>query len=323
MKIVVLDGHTLNPGDLSWDELESLGECSIHDRTSPADVVQRAANAEIVLTNKTPLTRESIEALPNLKYIGVLATGYNIVDVKAARARGIPVTNVPDYGTRSVAQHTMALILEMAHHAGHHAQSVRDGRWTGSQDFCFWDYPLIELDGLTLGIIGYGKIGRAVAGLAAAFGMNVLVHSRTTPVAEVAVAPDFVDLEKVLRESDVITLHCPLTPETERLVDAKRLELMKPAAFLINTSRGGLIDERALAAALDSGRIAGAAVDVLSSEPPSSDNPLLRAKNCIVTPHIAWATRAARSSLMRVAVANARAFLNGNPHNVANQCIGL
>ena len=316
MRIVVLDGFTLNPGDLSWDELRLLGDCEVHDRSAPADVVKRAADADIVLTNKTVLTREQILALPRLKYIGVLATGCNIVDVAAARERNIPVSNVPTYGTRSVAQHTFALLLELTQHAGHHAQTVRDGRWTKSPDFCYWDYSLVELDGLTLGIVGLGRIGTAVAELALAFRMNVLAAGSTARPSPPGL--EFVELETLFRQSDIVSLHCPLTPQTRNLVNAARLALMKPTAFLLNTSRGPLVDEPALASALDSGRIAGAALDVLSVEPPPADNPLLRATNCIVTPHIAWATRAARSRLMQIAVANVRAFLNGKPANVVN-----
>ena len=316
MRIVVLDGFTLNPGDLTWNDLHSLGDCAIHERTPPQDVVPRAADAEIVLTNKAALTREQIQTLPKLKYIGVLATGYDIVDVAAARERNIPVTNVPTYGTRSVAQHTLALLLELTQHVGHHARTVRDGRWTKSPDFCYWDYPLVELDGLTMGVVGFGRIGRTVAALATAFGMKVLAASSTSRRDPSGVP--FVDLETLFRQSDVVSLHCPLTEQTKNLVNQERLALMKPTAFLLNTSRGPLIDERALAEALDADRIAGAAVDVLSVEPPPADHPLLRARNCMVTPHIAWATRAARSRLMQVAVTNVRAFLLGKPQNVVN-----
>ena len=314
MNVVVLDGHTLNPGDLSWGELQSLGECRIYDRTPPDEVVKGAADAEIVLTNKTVLTREQIHSLPKLRYIGVLATGYNIVDIAAAREGNIPVTNVPTYGTRSVAQHTLALLLELTQHVGHHARTVRDGRWTNCPDFCYWDYPLIELDGLTMGIVGLGRIGGAVAELAKAFRLNLLATSSTPGQSSPGI--QFVELESLFRQSDVVSLHCPLTPRTNNLVNAKRLALMKPTAFLLNTSRGGLVEEQALADALNSGRIAGAAVDVLSLEPPPADNPLLRAKNCLVTPHIAWATRAARSRLLATAVANVRAFLDGRAQNV-------
>lgn len=315
MNIVVLDGFALNPGDLSWAKLEELGRCVVYDRTSESRILSRAAGAEIVLTNKTPLRDEHLRQLPALRYIGVLATGYNVVDVEAARARGVTVTNVPAYSTRSVAQLTFALLLELTLHVGHHAQTVREGKWTASPDFCYWDFPLIELDQLTMGIIGFGRIGRAVAELARAFGMKVLVHSRTKP-DPLPAGVDFADLEPLFRKSDVITLHCPLTPATERLVNAERLGWMKPGAFLLNTSRGPLVDEQALADALNSGAIAGAGLDVLSKEPPSASNPLLSARNCLITPHFAWATRAARERLMAIAVANVRAFVAGRPQNV-------
>lgn len=317
MNIVVLDGFTLNPGDLSWDELKSFGTCEIYDRTSQAEVVPRAAAAEIVLTNKTALTREHIKNLPKLKYIGVLATGYNIVDVAASREQNIPVANIPTYGTRSVAQMTLALLLELTQHVGHHAQTVRDGGWAKSLDFCYWDFSLVELDRLTIGLVGYGRIGRAVGELAAAFGMRVISYAPRSP-KEISSHVQFVGLDDLFVRSDVISLHCPLTPETKHLVNAERLAQMKRTAFLINTSRGPLIDEQALADALNEERIAGAALDVLAVEPPRPDNPLLNAKNCIVTPHIAWATRAARARLMETAVANVRAFLNGQLQNVVN-----
>ena len=307
MNIVVLDGYTLNPGDLSWDALRELGSCEIYDRSAPDEIVPRSTSAEIVLTNKVKLNGEYISSVPTLKYIGVTATGYNIVDVAAARERKVIVTNVPTYGTQSVAQMTFALLLELTQHVGHHAQTVREGRWTRSPDFCYWDYPLIELDGLTLGIIGFGRIGKMVGQLAEAFGMKVLTYSRKQPVAE---------METLFRRSDIISLHCPLTPQTEHLVNEKRLAWMKPTAFLLNTSRGPLIDESALAKALNEGRIAGAGLDVLAVEPPTADNPLLRAKNCLITPHIAWATRAARSRLMEAVVENVRAFLAGESKNV-------
>lgn len=317
MKIVVLDGFTLNPGDLDWAGLRALGDCEIHDRTAPDEIVPRAADAEIILTNKTVLNRATLAALPKLKYIGVLATGINVVDAVAARERGIPVTNVPDYGTRSVAQLTFALLLELAHHAGHHAQTVREGRWSRCADFCYWDFPLLELDGLTMGLVGFGRIGRAVSQLAAAFGMKVLVHSRCAP-ENLPPGVRFVGLEELFRSSDVVSLHCPLTPETKQLVNVERLAWMKHTAFLINTSRGPLVDEAALADALNAGKISGAALDVLSVEPPPASNPLLTAKNCLITPHLAWATRAARARLMRIAVANVAAFLAGTPENVVN-----
>ena len=317
MNIVVLDGYTLNPGDLSWDALKQFGSCVIHDRTPSQQIFERARDAEVVFTNKVVLNRDTILALPKLKYIGVLATGYNVVDIAAAKERGIPVTNIPDYGTHSVAQHTFALLLELTQHAGHHAQTVRDGRWAAGADFCYWDSPLVELHGLTFGVIGFGKIGRAVAKLADAFGMKVLAHNRSQP-KELPPHFEFVPLDELLARSDVVSLHCPLTPDNKQFINAVRLARMKPTAFLLNTSRGPLLDEQAVAEALNSGRIAGAAVDVLSVEPPKADNPLLAAKNCLVTPHIAWATRAARSRLMDIAVENIRAFLAGTPRNVVN-----
>jgi len=314
MKIVVLDGYTLNPGDLGWDELEALASCEVFDRTPADQVVARAKDAEIVLTNKTVLDAKILRQLPRLRYIGVLATGYNIVDVEAARERRIPVTNVPTYGTPSVAQMVFAHLLELTLHVAHHAQTVRDGRWSKSPDFCYWDFPLIELKGLTMGIVGYGRIGRETGAVARAFGMEVLAVELSPKPGEA----EFVSLDDLFRRSDVVSLHCPLTPETERLVNARRLSLMKKTAFLINTSRGPVVDEQALADALNSGRIAGAGLDVLAVEPPSPDNPLLRAKNCQVTPHIAWATRGARERLMRTAVENVRLFLAGKPQNVVN-----
>ena len=317
MKIVVLDGYTLNPGDLRWDELKSLGDCEIFDRTAPAEVVGRSTGADILLTNKTVLSRETLGQLPALKFITVMATGYNIVDVAAARERNIPVSNVPAYGTKSVAQMSMALLLELAHHAGHHSRTASEGRWAKCPDYCYWDFPLIELDGLTMGIVGFGRIGQATAELAAAFGMRILVHTRTAPKMLPAQF-EFVSLEKLFRESDVVSLHCPLTPETNRLINAERLSWMKPSAFLLNTSRGGLIDEAALAEALNAGRLAAAGLDVLSVEPPKDGNALLQARNCVVTPHIAWASRAARLRLLQATVENTRAFIGGAARNVVN-----
>jgi glycerate dehydrogenase len=316
MTMCVLDGFTLNPGDLSWDELRQLGPCEIHDRTPAAEIMARAANAEIVLANKTPLRRETIAVLPKLKYIGVLATGTNVVDLVAARERGIPVTNIPAYGSRSVAQATIALLLELTNRVGHHAQRVREGAWARAKDWCFWDSPLVELDGLTMGIVGFGRIGAAVADIAHALGMNIIVYSPSQKTAPLFVK--FVDLETLFRTSDVVSLHCPQTPQTQKLVNAERLALMKPTAFLLNTSRGPLVDEVALAKALNTDRIAGAGLDVLSAEPPPVNDLLLQAKNCIITPHNAWGTRAARSRLMNIAVENVRSFLNGKPQNVVN-----
>ena len=317
MHIVVLDGYTLNPGDLSWDELKGLGTCEVFDRTPPEEVVPRALDAQLVLVNKVVLAREVIRQLPKLRYIGVLATGHNVVDGQAARERGIPLTNVPTYGTQSVAQMVFAHLLNLTQHVGHHGRTVAEGRWAACEDFCYWDYPLVELAGLTMGVVGFGRIGRATAGLALAFGMEVLACDPVVP-ADVPEGVEIVELEAIFRRSDVVSLHCPLTPETQQLVDQDRLASMKTSAFLINTSRGPLVDEQALAAALGSGGIAGAGLDVLSVEPPPPDNPLLRAKNCFVTPHIAWATRAARERLLGTVVENLSAFLEGRPQNVVN-----
>jgi glycerate dehydrogenase len=302
---------------LSWQGLESLGPCRVFERTPAELVIQRAAHAEIVLTNKTVLDARTIAALPRLRYVGVLATGYNVVDLTAARSRAIPVTNVPAYSTPSVAQLTFALLLELTHQVGMHSAGVRAGRWSRSPDFCYWETPLIELSGLTLGLVGFGHVGRAVARIARGFEMRLLVHTRTRP----EMAPDgleFASLNRLLCESDVVSLHCPLTDATRHLINAAALSRMRPSAFLINTGRGPLLDEVALAAALNSGRLAGAAVDVLSTEPPAADNPLLTARNCIITPHLGWATRAARQRLLNSAVANVRAFLEGRPVNVVN-----
>ncbi|MCX6934996.1 MAG: D-2-hydroxyacid dehydrogenase [Verrucomicrobia bacterium] len=317
MKTVILDAYTCNPGDLSWDEFQAFGPCEVYDRTHCSEVVDRACDAEIVLTNKTVLNRETLESLPKLRYIGTLATGYNVVDVKTARERGIPVCNIPEYGTANVAQSTFALLLELTNRSGHHAGTVRAGRWCAAEDFCYWDFPLIELQGLKMGLVGAGRIGQAVAKIARAFGMEVIAFDRFPPKQ----LPDDIrltDLETLFRESDVVTLHCPLSSENMELVNAARLQLMKPSAFLINTSRGGLVNELDLARALDEGRLAGAGLDVLSVEPPVSDNPLLKAKNCLITPHIAWATRSARGRLIHTAVENVKAFVEGRPTNVVN-----
>ena len=266
MNIVVLDGFTLNPGDISWAELQALGDCEIYERTAAGDVIRRAAEAEILLTNKTELTSQQFQSLPQLKYIGITATGTNVVDLAAARERNILVSNVPAYGTRSVAQTTLALLLELTQHAGHHSQTVRESRWSHHPDWCYWDKPLIELDGLVLGIVGYGRIGQAVSTLGRAFGMSVLAYTRNNSVGSAFV--NFIDLETLFRESDVVSLHCPLSIETKNLVNEERLSWMKPTAFLLNTSRGQLIAEQALADALNAGRIAGAGLDVLAIEPP-------------------------------------------------------
>jgi glycerate dehydrogenase len=315
MNIVVLDGYTLNPGDLSWTALQSLGNCHIYDRTPASEVVQRAVEAEIVFTNKTVLDRAIIAQLPKLQYIGVLATGYNVVDIEAARERHIPVTNVPAYSTKSVAQMVFALLLEMTRHVGRHSEGIRAKRWSHNTDFCYWDKPMIALETLTMGLIGLGAIGKAVAKLANAFDMPVLAYQRTQkPVDGVR----NVDLETLFQQSDVISLHCALTSETEHLINAHSLALMKSSAFLINTGRGPLVDENALAEALRSGQIAGAGLDVLSVEPPKYDNPLFQLENCFITPHVAWATQTARQTLLEMSVANLQAFLQGHPQNVVN-----
>jgi glycerate dehydrogenase len=311
MNIVVIDGATLNPGDLSWEALGTLGHYEVFPRTTAAEVIPRCREAEAIITNKVALDRSIIAALPRLQYVGVTATGYNIVDTEAAAERGIVVTNVPTYGTESVAQMVFALLLELTQHVGHHSRTVHDGRWATNDNFCYWDYPLLELSGLTLGIVGCGRIGTAVARIGAAFGMKVIAFDTAAARQDVV----RVDLETVFSQSDVVSLHCPLTPETGGLVNAARLSRMKPTAFLINTSRGPLVDEQALADALNNDRIAGAGVDVLSVEPPNADNPLLTAKNCVITPHIAWATRAARMRLLETSIDNLRAFIAGAPCN--------
>lgn len=317
MKIIVLDGYTLNPGDLSWDALNELGEVTVYDRTSPDQVVSRAAGAEIILTNKTIVDGDTLRSLPALRYAGVLATGYNVINTEAARQLGIVVTNVPAYSTDSVAQLTFALILELCHHVQRHSDSVIKGNWSSSEDFSFRDYPLIELASKRIGIIGYGTIGKRVSNIAEAFGMDVLVFTRPG-------APDedrkitFTSLDDLLTLSDIVTIHCPLTPETAGLISLERLRKMKRSAFLINTSRGPVVAEKDLAHALNEGIIAGAGLDVLSSEPPDKNNPLLTARNCIITPHIAWATFEARTRLMDIAVNNIRSFISGVPVNVVN-----
>ncbi|MGH7785591.1 MAG: D-2-hydroxyacid dehydrogenase [Candidatus Binatia bacterium] len=318
MRIVVLDGQTLNPGDNPWDDLAALGELTVYDRTAPGQIVARAADAEVVLTNKTPVDAAALAALPRLRFIAVLATGYNIVDVAAARARGIPVANVPEYGTAGVAQHTMALLLELCVRVGDHQRAVAAGEWTRAPDFCFWLTPPRELAGLTIGLVGFGRIGRRVGTLARAFDMRVLAHSRSR-----AGAPDWPgfawrDIPALFAEADVVSLHCPLTTDNARFVDAPLLARMKPGAVLINTARGGLVDEADLAEALHAGRLAGYAADVLSSEPPAADNPLPAAPHCVITPHIAWASLPARRELMRISVANVAAFVAGTPANVVN-----
>ena len=314
MKIVVLDGYTLNPGDLEWSSLAELGQLSVHDRTPAELLLSRAAGAQVLVTNKVVLGREQIAALPALRYIGVLATGVNVIDLDAAVERGIVVTNVPAYSTPSVAQHVFALLLELTRGVGRHSELVRAGAWSKSPDFTFWASPQIELAGKTMGLIGFGLIGQAVARIARAFEMRVLVHTRT-PTASRDADAEFVAIESLLKNADVVSLHCPLNQTTERLINAERLAMMSPSAWLINTGRGALIDEAALAEALREGRLAGAGLDVLETEPPAADNPLLAAPNCVITPHLAWATHSARRRLMAVATENLQAFLAGTPKN--------
>ena len=318
MKIVILDGYTENPGDLSWAGFEALGGVTVYDRTvgGEEEVIRRAKGAEVVILNKTPLPASVIEALaPELKYIGVLATGYNVVDIDAAKRAGVPVCNIPTYGTTAVAQFVMALLLELCHHVADHSRSVKAGDWSRCPDFCYWNYPLIELGGKTFGVIGYGRIGRAAAKLAKAFGMNVVAYDTFAKNDDVA---RIVSLDELLAVSDVISLHCPLFPETKGIIGRDAIAKMKDGVFLINTSRGPLVDEDALAEALHAGKVAGAGLDVLCVEPAREDNPLLREPNCLITPHIAWAPKESRQRLMDIAVDNLRAWQAGAPQNVVN-----
>ncbi|MCS5693139.1 D-2-hydroxyacid dehydrogenase [Cyanobium sp. FGCU-6] len=310
-RLVVLDGHTTNPGDLSWGPLQALGELTVHQRTPRGLVAERIADAEVVLTNKTRLDAELLSAAPRLRGIAVLATGHDVVDGAAARRRGLPVCNVPEYGTVSVAQAVFALLLELTNHTGSLAAAVRQGRWSACPDFCFWEEPLLELAGLTFGVVGHGRIGAAVARIARAFGMEVLSHRRHPQ-------PGDVDLDTLLAGSDVVSLHCPLTPQTLALIDADRLARMRPGALLLNTSRGALVEENALLEALRSGHLGGAGLDVLGVEPPAVDHPLLHAPRCLITPHVAWASRAARRRLIDATAANVAALLAGSPIHVVN-----
>ena len=316
MKIVVLDGYCLNPGDLSWDALRRFGDVEVFERTAVADVVARAAGAAIALTNKTPLSAATLRQLPALRYIGVLATGYNIVDVTAASLQDIVVSNIPTYGTASVAQFVFALLLELCHNVRLHADAVRAGEWSRSADWSFWKSPLVELAGKTMGIIGFGRIGRQTGRIADSLGMRVIANDTFKGNPPAYEGFRWVSVEEVLRDSDVVSLHSPLFPETQGMINLRTLALMKPSAFLINTSRGPLVVDQDLADALNAGRLAGAGLDVLSLEPPAETNPLLTARNCLVTPHIAWATKEARSRLMDAAVQNVAAFLSGKPQNV-------
>lgn len=320
MKIVILDGYTENPGDLSWSGLEALGDLKVYDRTPLHDareIVSRIGDAEIVYTNKTPLTEEIIEACPNIKFIGLLATGYNVVDVNFAKKRGIPVCNIPSYGTDAVGQFAIALLLEICHHIGHHDQAVHEGRWTSNPDFCFWDYPLIELSGKTMGVIGLGRIGCVTARIAAALGMKVVAYDEIQSEAGKAVA-EYLSLDELLAQSDVISLHCPLFPSTQGIINKNNIAKMKEGVIILNNSRGPLIVEEDLAEALNSGKVYAAGLDVAATEPIRSDNPLLKAKNCIITPHISWAPKESRQRLMDIAVDNLKAFLDGDPINVVN-----
>ena len=318
MKIVILDSYTENPGDLSWDGIARLGELTGYDRTSAEDVIRRIGDAEVVFTNKAPITREVIDACPSIRFISVLATGYNCVDYVYAKEKGIPVTNIPAYGTDSVGQFAIALLLEICHHIGHHSDTVHAGKWTNSPDFCYWDYPLIELAGKTMGIIGFGRIGQVVGRVAKALGMRVLAFSRSESESGKAIADAYVDLDTLLRESDVVSLHCPLFPETEGIINKETIAKMKDGAILINNSRGQLVVEQDLADALNSGKLAAAGLDVVSVEPIRADNPLLSAKNCIITPHISWAAKEARERIMQMAEKNLQAYLDGAPINVVN-----
>ena len=320
MKIVVLDGYTLNPGDLSWEGLEQIGTTMVYDRTDKSLTLERAEGAEVILTNKTALDSNLLHQLKEkgLCLVGVLATGYNVVDVKAAKELGISVTNVPTYGTASVAQFAFALLLELCHHVQLHSDAVRGGEWSNNIDWCFWKTPLVELAGRTMGIVGFGRIGRQTGEIANAMDMKVIAHDAITTNPPNYEGFRWTGVEELLRESDVVSLHCPLFPETEGMINSERLAMMKPTAFLLNNSRGPLIVDQDLADALNSDQIAGAGLDVLSVEPPLEDNPLLKAKNCLVTPHISWATREARSRLMNTVIENVRGFLANSPQNVVN-----
>lgn len=322
MKIVVLDGYTLNPGDLSWASLEAMGETVIYDRTSLTDhreIIQRIGDADAVLTNKTPLPKEVLELCSSVKYIGVLATGYNVVDVDYAKKKGIIVTNIPTYGTAAVGQFAIGLLLEICHHIGHHSQAVHEGRWQSCPDWCFWDYPLIELAGKTIGIIGFGRIGQGTARIAQALGMKVLAYDAYRNEALENENCHYADLDELYRMSDVIALHCPLFPETAGMINKESIAKMKDGVIILNDSRGPLIVEEDLKEALNSGKVGAAGLDVVSTEPIKGDNPLLQARNCFITPHIAWAPRESRHRLMDIAVANLKSFIDGSPVNVVNK----
>jgi glycerate dehydrogenase len=317
MRIVVLDGYTLNPGDISWQSLEALGDLQVYDRTPPDRTVERIGDAQVVLTNKTRLSAEVINAAPQIKYVGVLATGYDVVDVAAAKQRGVPVCNVPGYATDAVAEMVFALLLELCRHTGAHSAAVKNGEWTAAPDFCFWKYPMSEVSGKKMGIVGLGRTGQRTARIAQAFGMRVLAVSQSRPEPE-SDTLRYVTMDTLLAQSDIVSLHCPLTEHTHHMIGREALARMKSGVILINTARGGLIDEWALANSLESGRVGGAACDVVSAEPIRAHNPLLTAKNVIITPHIAWAARSSRERLMAQTVDNVKAFLAGQPVNVVN-----
>lgn len=318
MKIVVLDGHTLNPGDLSWKELENIGECTVYDRTSYTDineVIERIGDAEIIFTNKTPITKDILEKCDNIKYIGVLATGYNVIDVKAANENGIIVTNIPTYGTNAVGQSAIALLLEICNRVGHHDKAVKEGRWTNNIDWSFWDYPLIELSNKIMGIIGFGRIGQSTGKIAKALGMKIIVNDQYESESGKEIG-EYVSLEEIFTKSDVISLHCPLLESTQGIINKSNIEKMKNGVIIINNSRGPLIIDADLAEALNSGKVYAAGLDVVSKEPITDDNPLLTAKNCIITPHIAWAPKETRDRLLGIAINNLKNFLNGKPMNM-------
>ncbi len=317
MKIVVLDGYTENPGDLSWEAFEKLGELTVYDRTPADKIIERIGDFEAVITNKTPITKETLSACPNVKYIGVLATGYNIVDTIAAKENGIIVANIPTYGTAAVGQFAIALLLEICHHIGHHSQAVHDGRWQKNDDWCFWDYPLIELANKTMGIIGFGRIGQITGKIAKAIGMNVIAYDEH-PNDEGKAIADYASLDELFAKADVVSLHCPLFPSTEGIINKNTIAKMKDGVIILNNSRGPLIVEQDLADALNSGKVYAAGLDVVSSEPIKADNPLLKAKNCLITPHISWAPKESRQRLMDIAVNNLEAFAKGSPLNVVN-----
>ena len=318
MKIVILDGYTENPGDLSWESLGKLGELTVYDRTPAEKIISHIGDAEVVITNKTPISRATMDACPNIRYIALLATGYNVVDVNAAKEKGIPVSNVPTYGTAAVGQFAIAMLLEICHHVAHHSDTVHAGKWNSCPDWCYWDYPLIELDGKTMGIIGFGRIGQATGRIAKALGMKVLAYDSFQSDSGKAIA-EYVDLDTLLAASDVIALHCPLFPETEGIINKDTIAKMKDGVILLNNSRGPLIVEQDVADALNSGKIYAAGLDVVSTEPIRNDNPLLTAKNCIITPHISWAPKESRQRIMDCTVSNVAAFLAGNPVNVVNK----